>query len=100
MTAAWRQSGEPEVLPPFSFLPPHLVVVDVEVVGCGEDGDDGGEARGGVGFVHAVPGVLRLVRANDGQQVVAVQELAHRLGGHRKSRTKPQFLEHDPTLCV
>ena len=54
-----------------------LVVVDVEVVGGREDGDDRGEAGGLALAVHAVAAVLRLVRPDDGQQPVVLQERAH-----------------------
>ena len=51
-----------------------LVVVYIEVVGCAEDGHDTREACRPRLSVHPVPSILSLVRANDGQQVVLLQE--------------------------
>lgn len=48
------------------------VVVHVEVVGRGEDGDDGREVAFGGLAVHRVAGVLRFVASDDGEQVVAL----------------------------
>ena len=53
-----------------------LVVVHIEVVGCGEDGHDGGETCCLCFAVHTVAGVLGFVCADDGEEVVAFEELA------------------------
>ena len=53
-----------------------LVVINVKVVRSGEDGHDGGEACCFGFAVHAVAGVLGFVRADDGEEVVAFEELA------------------------
>ena len=42
-----------------------LVVVDVQVVGGREDGDQGGESRGLALSVHSIARVLGFVRSND-----------------------------------
>ena len=52
-----------------------LIVVDVEVVGRTEDGDERRETGRCRLAVHAIAGVLCLVRANDRQQVVVLQEV-------------------------
>lgn len=53
-----------------------LVVIDVEVVWSGEDSHDGWES-GSAGFsVHAVSGILSLVGADDGEEVVFLEEVA------------------------
>ena len=54
----------------------YLVVVDVEVVWRRENGDEGGESGGLALAVHAVARVLGLVRADDGEEVVLLQEVA------------------------
>ena len=54
----------------------YLVVVDVEVVWRREDGDEGGESGGLALAVHAVARVLGLVCADDGEEVVLLQEVA------------------------
>ena len=41
-----------------------------------EDGDEGGESGGLALAVHAVARVLGLVRADDGEEVVLLQEVA------------------------
>ena len=53
-----------------------FVPVDVEVVGCREDGDEGGETGGMALAVHLVARVLGLVGPDDGQHVVPLKELA------------------------
>ena len=70
---------------------PTFVAVDVEVVGCREDGDERGEAGGLTLAVHLVAGVLRLVGSDDGEEVVTLEELtagaiAVRWGGGRGER--------------
>ena len=52
-----------------------FVPIDVEVVGCREDGDEGWEASGVALAVHLVAGVLGLVGPDDGQHVVPLKEL-------------------------
>jgi len=54
-----------------------LVVVDVKIVWGREHGDEGGEAGVSAPLVHAVARVLRLVRADDGEELVLLQEIAH-----------------------
>lgn len=56
----------------------YLVVVYVEIVGCTEDGDKRWEARRLRLSVHAVSGVLSLVRPYDAEQIVVLQEVATR----------------------
>lgn len=56
----------------------NLVVINVEVVGRAEDGDQRWEARRLRFPVHAVARILCLVRPNDTQQVVVLQEIAAR----------------------
>ena len=51
-----------------------LVVVDVEVVRGAEDGHDAREGRGPSLPIHPVAGILGLVRSDDGEQVVLLQE--------------------------
>lgn len=51
-----------------------FIVVDVKVVGCAEDGHDTWEACRPRLSVHPVTCILSLVRADDGQQVVLLQE--------------------------
>lgn len=51
-----------------------LVVVHIEVVRCAEDGHDTGETSRPSLPVHAVSGVLSLVCANNGKQVVFLEE--------------------------
>lgn len=63
----------------FKFDDCAFVVVDVAVVGCGEDGDDHGELLGPIPLVHLVPIELGFVRTNDRQQLILVQELVRRL---------------------
>ena len=55
-----------------------LVVVDVEVVGRREDGDERREPRSLALAVHPVPGVLGFVGADNRQQVVLLKEIAAR----------------------
>uniref|UniRef100_A0A182J1E9 Uncharacterized protein n=1 Tax=Anopheles atroparvus TaxID=41427 RepID=A0A182J1E9_ANOAO len=52
---------------------------DVEIVGRGEDGDQRGETGGRALPVHAIAGVLRLVRPDNGEQLVVLQEITARL---------------------
>lgn len=55
-----------------------LVVVDIEVVGRAENGDERWEARR-LGFpVHSITGILRLVRPNNTQEAVVLQKVAAR----------------------
>jgi hypothetical protein len=54
----------------------YLVVVHVEIVGRAEDGDKRWEARRLRLSVHAVSGVLSLVRPDDAEQIVVLQEVA------------------------
>ena len=64
------------------------VVVHVEVVGRAEDRDHRRELlRRGLA-VHRVPRVLRLVPAEDAQQLVALQELARRLIPETQTRAR------------
>jgi len=56
----------------------YLVVVHVEIVGRAEDGDKRWEARRLRLSVHAVSGVLSLVRPDDAEQIVVLQEVAAR----------------------
>jgi hypothetical protein len=51
-----------------------LVVVDVQVVGCTEDGHDTRESSSPGLAVHAVSSVLSFVCADDGKQVILLQE--------------------------
>ena len=51
-----------------------FVVVYIEVVGCAEDGHDTWKARCPSLPVHPVTSILSLVRADDGQEVVLLQE--------------------------
>ena len=53
-----------------------FIPVDIQVVGCREDGNEGGKSSGGALAVHLVASVLGLVSPNDGQHVVPLQELA------------------------
>ena len=52
-----------------------FVVVDVAVVGRGEDGDDHRELLRSVPLVHLVAVELRLVRTQHGQDLVLLQKL-------------------------
>lgn len=56
----------------------YLVVVHVEIVGCTKDGDKRWEARRLRFSVHAVSGVLSLVRPYDAEQIIVLQEVATR----------------------
>ena len=51
-----------------------FVVVYVEVIGCAKDGHDTWEARRSSLPIHPVTSILSLVRANDGQEIVLLQE--------------------------
>jgi hypothetical protein len=51
-----------------------LVVVDVQVVGCTEDGHDAREPSSPGLAVHAVSSILSLMCANDREQVILLQE--------------------------
>ena len=51
-----------------------FVVVDIEIVGGAEDCHDTGKACRPRLTIHAVPGILRFVRANDGQQVISFEK--------------------------
>lgn len=56
----------------------YLVVVYVEIVGCAEDGDERREARRLRLSVHAISGVLSLMRPYDAEQIVVLQKVATR----------------------
>ena len=56
-----------------------FVVVGVAVVGRGEDGDDQREVVVLVPLVHLVAFELRLVRPDDRQQLVVLEEVRRRL---------------------
>jgi hypothetical protein len=51
-----------------------LVIVNIQIVGCTEDGHDTGESSSPGLAVHAVSSVLSLVCANNRKQVVLLQE--------------------------
>lgn len=53
-----------------------LVRVNVKVVGSGEDGHDRGEASSLGLLVHAVTCVLSLVRTDNREKIVTLEELA------------------------
>lgn len=53
-----------------------LVVIGVEVVGCREDGDNGGEPGLVVLTMHPIASVLRLMRSDDREEFVLIEELA------------------------
>jgi len=52
-----------------------FVPIDIEVVWCGEDGDEGGESGGGALSVHLVASILGLVSTDDGQHSVPLEKL-------------------------
>jgi hypothetical protein len=56
-----------------------LVVVEVAVVGGGEDGDDCGELLCARPLIHLEPLGLRLVRPDDGDDLVAFEEALRQL---------------------
>lgn len=56
----------------------YLVVVHVEIVGRAKDGDERREARRLGLSVHAISGVLSLVRPYDAEQIVVLQKVATR----------------------
>jgi len=56
----------------------YLVVVHVEIVGRAEDGDKRWEARRLRLSIHAISGVLSLVRPYDAEQIVVLQKIATR----------------------
>ena len=53
-----------------------LVVVDIEVIWCGEDGHDRRESSSSRLSVHAVSGILGLVSTDDRKEVVFLEEVA------------------------
>lgn len=53
-----------------------FVVVNIEIVGSGEDGHDAGEAGRSSFSVHSISSVLGFVSSNDGEQVVLLEECA------------------------
>src|SRR5690349_10217547 len=59
-----------------------LVVVHIQVIGRAEDGHHAREASGPSLSVHAVPSVLSFVCANDGQEIIFLEESA--CGGVRE----------------
>lgn len=59
-----------------------LVVVDVEVVWCGEDGHDGRKSGRTRLAVHPVASVLRFVGSDDRKEIVLLEESA--CGGVRE----------------
>lgn len=59
-----------------------LIVVHIKVVGGAKDGHHAGESRRPGLPVHAIPGILSFVRADDGEQVVLLEEGA--CGGVRE----------------
>jgi hypothetical protein len=73
-----------------------LVVVHVQVVRRAEDGHDTGEARGPRLPVHAVSGILGFVRANNGEQVVLLEEGA--CGGIREEVRAPSDVVVDEEI--
>lgn len=54
----------------------HLVIVDIQVVGCAEYGYERRKSRRLGLAVHAVSSVLRLVRPYYAQQVVVLKKVA------------------------
>ena len=52
-----------------------FVPIDIEVVWCGEDGDEGGESSGGALSVHLVASILGLVSTDDGQHAIPLEKL-------------------------
>ena len=73
-----------------------FVVVHVEIIGCTEDGHDTWEACRPSLSVHPVASVLSLMSANDGQQVVLLQEGA--CGRVRKEVGTPSDMVVDEEL--
>lgn len=53
-----------------------LVVVDIEVVGCREDGHDTGESSCSGLSIHSVTSILGFVSSDDRQEVVFLEEIA------------------------
>lgn len=51
-----------------------LVVVHIKVVGCAENRHDTGEPSSPRLPIHAVTCILRFVSANDGEQIVLLEE--------------------------
>lgn len=64
-----------------------FVVVDVEIVGCRENGHNRREARGLCFAVHAVSGILRFMSSNDGQKLIALEKLARSIVGEEVGAT-------------
>lgn len=52
-----------------------LVVVNIQVVGCREEGHDRREPRRPRLAVHTVPGILSFVGSDNGEKLVALKEL-------------------------
>src|SRR4051794_18335597 len=53
-----------------------LVVVDVEVVRCGEDSHHTGKSRSPSLSVHSISSILGFVSSNDRKQVILLEEVA------------------------
>lgn len=53
-----------------------LVVVDIKIIGCAEDGHDTREAGRPSLPIHSVAGILSLVGADDGEKIVLFEESA------------------------
>ena len=53
-----------------------FVIIYIKIIGCGEYCDERWKASRLAFSVHTVSGVLRLVGADDGEQIVVLQELA------------------------
>ena len=55
-----------------------LVIVDIQIVGCTEDGHDTGEAGSSCLSVHAVSCILSFMRSDDRKKVVLLEKGACR----------------------
>lgn len=53
-----------------------FVVVDIEIIGCREDGHDTGETRCPSLSIHSVTSILSFVGANNREKVVLLEEIA------------------------
>jgi hypothetical protein len=56
---------------------PTFVLVNVEVIGCGEKGDERGKARRFVLLVHFVTHILHFMGSYHGEEIVSVQKLTN-----------------------